>query len=299
MNDCLQDIAFLILNYNDYEETIACVRELLSIDTEAKIVIVDNGSENNSYHELCKFSRANENIVVLANKKNGGYAKGNNVGFRFICQHMIEIDYIVLMNPDTRPKSKTTIIRLRDILINNKTAGIAAPIVIYNGEINYGMSAWNCPNCTGIIIRQSRFLHEKQTVYADKNTKGTVTVDAVQGGFFMIKKETIKKIDFLDEGTFLYGEEIILGKDIKKAGYCELLTCDEYFIHNHKRIQEARDLRWKIRDEIIHYKSRKRYCIKHLNLASTMGVSVMMIMNLICIIINHLYVKTRRTKRIE
>lgn len=54
------NIAFVVLHYNVFQETINCVRSIISnIDTEKYIVIVvDNYSQNESYELLAnEFSR--------------------------------------------------------------------------------------------------------------------------------------------------------------------------------------------------------------------------------------------------
>ena len=76
------DIAFIILNYNSYTETIKCVESIRErIDTkEYHIVIVDNGSTNNSVDKLKGLYVGNDDISIIALTDNIGFAKGNNVG---------------------------------------------------------------------------------------------------------------------------------------------------------------------------------------------------------------------------
>lgn len=40
---------------------------------------------------------------------------------------------------------------------------------------------------------------------------------------------------YLDESTFLYGEERILGKQVELAGLREALVCDATYVHDHAR----------------------------------------------------------------
>ena len=43
-------------------------------------------------------------------------------------------------------------------------------------------------------------------------------VDCIAGSFFIAKYDSLKKVDFLDENTFLFYEEDILGARLKKIG---------------------------------------------------------------------------------
>ena len=59
-----------------------CVDTLLKVFAGRKfhIVIVDNGSANETGLKLKEQYADNSNITVLINKENLGFAKGNNVG---------------------------------------------------------------------------------------------------------------------------------------------------------------------------------------------------------------------------
>ena len=60
-----------------------------------------------------------------------------------------------------------------------------------------------------------------------------VFVDAVPGAFFGIKSEFLVKNDFIYEGIFLYGEEIILGRQAHEMGYRAGVINTETYIHDH------------------------------------------------------------------
>ena len=58
-------------------------------------------------------------------------------------------------------------------------------------------------------------------------------VEVVQGSFFAITSDVFEQINGLDENIFLYYEELILAKKLKKAGYKSGLLTNEKYIHNH------------------------------------------------------------------
>ena len=85
-------LAFVILNYNTYEETTACIHSINDkIDTQDyRIIVVDNASTDNSLERLKEtFSCQSgaevpvEKIELLCNKENLGFARGNNTGIRY------------------------------------------------------------------------------------------------------------------------------------------------------------------------------------------------------------------------
>ena len=64
---------------------------------------------------------------------------------------------------------------------------------------------------------------------------GFVYVDAVPGAFFGMRSSFLVDNGYLDESTFLYGEERILGKQVELAGLREALVCDATYVHDHAR----------------------------------------------------------------
>ena len=78
------DICFVILNYNLYKETMACVQSIYEyIDTESfKIIIVDNASPNGTGNKLYEYYFNDDIVEVIQLRENIGFARGNNVGIK-------------------------------------------------------------------------------------------------------------------------------------------------------------------------------------------------------------------------
>ena len=93
------DIGIVVLNYKNYTETIKCVDSILEQkEVKVNVVIVDNGSENESMDAFKERYNDNEGIHLIENSKNLGYAKGNNVGIDWL-RHQ-GIDFIIVCNSD-------------------------------------------------------------------------------------------------------------------------------------------------------------------------------------------------------
>ena len=94
---------FVILHYCSINETINCIESIQSkIDNDNYyIVIVDNGSPNNTGKELEQQYANNRHCVVLLNKDNLGFARGNNVGFRY-AKFILNCNYICMLKSDTK-----------------------------------------------------------------------------------------------------------------------------------------------------------------------------------------------------
>ena len=96
------DMAFIILNYCLFGETIDCVRSISdNIDTDRfLIIIVDNDSPNLSGNRLRRYFKRNERVEVLINRQNLGFAKGNNVGIEHVRKRRGGARFICCLNND-------------------------------------------------------------------------------------------------------------------------------------------------------------------------------------------------------
>ena len=92
---------FVILHYMAYDMTVECVECLLNNfgGKKFQIVIVDNASKNGSGKKLLNHYAGQSNVKVLLNCNNEGFARGNNVGYRYITDNYCP-DYIIVMNND-------------------------------------------------------------------------------------------------------------------------------------------------------------------------------------------------------
>lgn len=286
-------ICCLILNYNDYMETIGCVEHLIQLDENNKlqIVVIDNNSTNDSFSIFQERYEKNSKISLLQSKTNGGYSRGNNIGFKYIAQKFSDIEFTILMNPDTRLHSMNDVKMMEDVLLKEPTLAVVAPIVILNGNVDYKTTAWNVPTTSQILKLHCKFLKYSTKQYVDETSDGIVYVDAVQGGLFMIRMKALIDIGFLDERVFLYSEEVLLARDLKNAGYGEAVLTNTFFDHNHKSYKKEITLANRLYQEKNAYNSRNIYCKKYLGKIACGILHAVHLANSIYIVITHPIIK--------
>nr|WP_230647229.1 glycosyltransferase [Lacticaseibacillus paracasei] len=92
----------LILNYQNYQQTILCCHNLIEAGVDL-VTIVDNDSSNDSVHQLHVALNKYKQVRILTTKANLGYARGNNVGLRAIeSEFGLADDHIlIVVNPDS------------------------------------------------------------------------------------------------------------------------------------------------------------------------------------------------------
>lgn len=92
-------LAFVILHYQAIDETKSCIATIKKrVNSEKRIVVVDNCSPNKSGVELREHYEKDDEIKVILLDSNMGFAKGNNIGYRVAKE--FEPKYIIVMNND-------------------------------------------------------------------------------------------------------------------------------------------------------------------------------------------------------
>ena len=191
----------VILNYNDYDTTLKMLNQIKNYKILDLIVIVDNGSRDDSYKRLKK--EENDKIKVIKTDRNSGYASGNNYGLKYLSDK--NIDYVIISNPDVLVSEEVIKELKKDLETNN--ISLIAPIIKENDSISKG---WELPGFKEDLISNITYFHKyskKMLSYSDNYyNKKIVPVEVVHGCFFMIKYNDFKEMDFFDENTFLYYE---------------------------------------------------------------------------------------------
>ncbi|HGJ2497471.1 TPA: glycosyltransferase family 2 protein [Streptococcus pneumoniae] len=123
MNFC-----FVILHYRTSNDTIECIKSIQKLEGDYKIVIVDNASQNVSIERVEALFANNDEIVIIKNTKNLGFAAGNNIGYAY-ARTQIKADMIAVLNNDIVIKQKDFINRIFE-LYRNSQFHIAGPDIV-------------------------------------------------------------------------------------------------------------------------------------------------------------------------
>lgn len=219
----------VVVNYNDYKNTIQFINSLKNYKTIKEIVIVDNASTDNSYEHLKKIE--NEKIHLIENSSNKGYGSGINLGAKYLIKKGIK--NIIVSNTDIIINSENDIKKLLSYM--KEDIALIGPNVLENGGINRG---WKIPKCSDDILLNlpyiHRYLRKKILFYKDEHYKTDYSlVDTVSGCFFIISSEALESTGFFDENMFLYYEENVIGTKLKKQGLKTIVVNSVNVIHNH------------------------------------------------------------------
>ena len=217
----------VILNYNDSENTMLMLDDIKNYKILSAIIVVDNHSTDDSFKKLKKYE--NSKIKIIEAPENKGYAAGNNFGIKYLIENF-EIDNIIISNPDIIVQEKDIKMLVNDL--KNEDISLIAPNIKEPIGISRG---WKLPtflselvaNIPYFRVYENKILAIDEEKYQEKLTQ----VEVVKGCFFIIKKEAFKAINFFDENTFLYYEEVIIGKHLKELGLKTYVDNEVVVIH--------------------------------------------------------------------
>lgn len=255
-------LSIIIVNYKTPKLLMDCLSSVLpEIDKlNAKIVVVDNNSQDDSPQLIRKWISQNDlksMIIFIESEKNGGFAAGNNIGIK-----ALKAKYYLLLNSDTIVKSGA-IVTLLETMTANQNLGIVSPRL----EWPDGRGQKSCFNYHTPI---SEFLDAAQTGFIDSLLRKYVVALPVQDHIIkiqwtcfacvLIRDEVFQKIGLLDEGYFMYYEDVEFCSRTHKAGWEILSTPDSTVIHLEGGSSYLKDdVMSKKRLPIYYYESRARY----------------------------------------
>jgi len=190
----------------------------------ATIYVADNASTDTSI-AYCQ-EHFPEEVIVIKNTENGGYAKGYNDALRHI-----DADLYVLMNSDVMVKEGWLEPMLATFEASSEIA-VAQPKIKdlkrpsyfeYAGAAGGYLDALGYPYCRGRIFNTCE---EDTGHYND-----TVDVQWASGACLFIKAAHYWELDGLDEDFFAHQEEIDLCWRVKNKGYRVVAVGDSEVFH--------------------------------------------------------------------
>lgn len=284
----MRKIGFVIVNYNDAKTTIRLLNQLKEFKNIDSIVVVDNNSTDDSFVQLKE--QENGNITIIKNSENKGYSSGMNTGAKYLIEKIGRCN-IIFSNSDIIIKNAKDLNTLSSD-INNEVA-VASPVIEEHGNLNRG---WKKTTAfTEVLLNLpyiSRYFKRKKLYYKDDYYKKDKSyVDVVSGCFFMVDSEALKQVNYFDENTFLYYEELIFAKKLENINKSLVIDNRVRIIHDHsvtidknvKKINKYRIL-----------KSSQRYYVKEYLKANSFQMALLYITNKLSLFILYIRCLGRR-----
>lgn len=220
-------VAVVIVNYRTAALTVNCLASIAAdgwLPGRGRVIVVDNASGDDSVAVIGQAIAANgwsQWVELIPAERNGGFAYGNNLGIQVCLQAEEPPGHILLLNPDT-VVCKGALHELVSFLETNPQVGVAGGSTLdAAGVVQCSAHRFHSP--LSELDRGARFgiLAKLLSRYVVSPPQPTTPgpCDWVSGAFIMIRREVLETVGLLDEGYFLYFEEVDYCWRVKKAGW--------------------------------------------------------------------------------
>ena len=198
------EVTIVIPNYKGKEYLFSCVKSLYEKDqTEKKILIIDNASNDGSIEEVVKEYPEVECVML---DKNYGFCRAVNIGIE-----KTDTPYVILLNNDTVIKDNYVKYLLDSIKKDPNIFSVEPKMIQYHDPSKID-SAGTYYNALGWAYAYGK----------DKSVKkynNIRKIFAACGGASIYRKKVFEEIGMFDEKHFAYLEDVDLGYRARIAGY--------------------------------------------------------------------------------
>ncbi len=226
-----------------------------------EVFVVENGSGDN----LADLAKKFPPVRFLTSEKNLGFAGGCNLAIK-----ESRGDFVCLVNPDIvfdHDALRAIETRMRE----NPDVGIGG-IALTNVDGSPQACVWRFPTPLDQFLLLLKVPHLfgnvgpiGQWLMTDFDRAKTADVDQVMGAFFCIRREVLNDIGLLDDGFFMWYEEVDFCKRATQAGWTVRYFAD--ITARHKKGSSFTTLTTMKKQAMLR-RSIRRYMRKHFGLAT-------------------------------
>ncbi len=218
-------VFIIILNWNRPNDTLDCLESLKKLNVDGftlKVVLVDNGSSDDSVKQFKKYNSGNLELKLIENKDNHGFAAGNNVGIAYALDK--GADYLFILNNDTIV-DKNIIIEFLAAAKKYSDSGMFTPKIYFAKGFEFhkkykksdlGKVLWSAG---GSIDWNNVYATNKSVDEVDRGQYSRdLQTDFATGAAMFVRADVIQKYGAFDERYFMYLEDVDLCERYKKDG---------------------------------------------------------------------------------
>ena len=219
-------LSIIILNYNTKDLTLSLLNSLFEKfdkeiqENKIEVILADNASSDGSPTAFKK-SKYFSKIILIENKENFGFSKGNNIAFKNAGGN-----YTLFLNSDTEVSDKG-FLNMAKFLDEDQEVGIVGGKLI-NLDGSDQMSAGKFYTISNLFL----MLIGGERLGLLRSSPAKITrVDWVSGACLMIRRELFEKLKGFDENLFMYMEDMELCYRARKDGALTYFYPDIKLIH--------------------------------------------------------------------
>jgi N-acetylglucosaminyl-diphospho-decaprenol L-rhamnosyltransferase len=204
-------------------------------EREIEILVVDNASTDGSAEMVRdEFPQ----VHLIANDENRGFTAANNQGLA-----RARGRYLLLLNPDTEIVGDALTAMIHHAQANPEVGALGPRLLYPDGSLQ--SSRRRFPTFATALV-ESTVVQEwwqdnrilRRYYMADTPDDAIQTVDWVVGACLLVRRQVYEQIGGLDEGYFMYSEELDWCRRIKAAGWQIVYLPTATIIHHEGKSSE-------------------------------------------------------------
>ncbi|EIJ42913.1 putative glycosyltransferase [Beggiatoa alba B18LD] len=242
--------SIILLNWNNWRDTIACLDSLYTLPSHSvSFIVCDNASEDDSVLHLSQWIQAHYSLdayrfyatppilftesfqlpamTFIQTGKNLGFAGGNNIGIRYALSAG-QSHYIWLLNNDTQI-APNALQALHHCATQHPHIALWGSTILDYEQRQQVQCAGGCryiPWLSHVIPA-----HAGDELTRLMQEKPALSLDYIFGASLFFRAEILSTVGLLNEDYFLFYEELDYSQRLKQAGYAIAWCPDSWIYH--------------------------------------------------------------------
>lgn len=211
-------LTVVIVSWNVRELLRSCLQSIVAVPSklQLQIVVIDNASNDGSVEMV----RAEyPQVQVIANARNRGFSAANNQGLE-----VSQGRYLLLLNPDTEVVDDALPVMVEYMDLHPQVGAVGPELRFPDGTLQ--PSRRRFPSLATALV-ESTVVQEcwpdnrivRRYYMSDTPADAVQPVDWVVGACLMVRRGAYEQVGGLDDGYFMYSEEMDWCRRIKGAGW--------------------------------------------------------------------------------
>jgi len=203
-------VCIVLINWNQLKLTRDCLDSLFAMSYKHfKVVVVDNHSDTDPTHEL---TNSYQEIVVLRQNENLGFAEGNNVGFRYAYEQ--GFDMIMALNNDTVVDPDFLWALVKELSANKSDLAAVSPKIYFkhNPKMIWALGG-------NVSLSRAKGFSNQRKVMDNGQFAETIEPDYLTGCCLLIKSEILQSLGGFRKEYFAYYEDTDLSFRLKSNNF--------------------------------------------------------------------------------
>lgn len=203
----------VVVSYNSENHLRAAVEPLAALP-DVRVIVVDNASADRSLECVTDLR-----ITPIPQPANRGFAYGCNVGWR-----AGDAPFVLLLNPDAELEEASLRRLIATLEVNNRVGAAGPKIVEADGSLDFSQRRFPRLRST---YAQALLAHRilPRAAWTDELVRDPEAYerpgspDWLSGACLLVRRDALERLGGLDEGFFLYCEDLDLCRRLRDDDY--------------------------------------------------------------------------------